>query len=60
MQRQIKIVSHTFYIKQEFLNLTNSLLILRPNSFSGCATSLFSFTFPADEELEQVMLPINL
>lgn len=36
--------------------LTNSLLILRPKSFSGCATSLSSFTFPAEDELEQEMM----
>ncbi len=48
------------YVIQIFLTLTNSLLILRPKSFSGCATSLFSFTFPAEDELEQVMRAITL
>lgn len=42
------------------LTLTNSLLILRPKSFNGCATSLLSFTFPADNELEKVILTITL
>lgn len=39
--------------------LTNSLLILRPKSFSGCAISLLSFTLAADEVLEQAILSLS-
>lgn len=41
------------------LSLTNSLLILRPKSFSGCAISLLSFTLAADEVLEQEILSLS-
>lgn len=41
------------------LSLTNSLLILRPKSFSGCAISLLSFTLAADEALEQAILSLS-
>lgn len=60
MHPQMKTVNNIFCVKQIFLTPTNSLLILRPKSFNGCATSFFSFTFPAEDELEQVMLTITL